>query len=252
MKWLDSHAHITDEAFNDDFDEMIQRIKDNEIERVLIVCCDVNEVEKALSIQDPDIHFDVAVGIHPSDQKELTDEIYETFLKWAKDDRIIAIGEIGLDYHWDKDNKEAQQALFIRQIKLANELNKPIIVHSRDAIQDTYDILKKYPCLGVMHCYSDSKEMAAEFLKLGMYISLAGPVTFTSAKEPKEVAKMLPLDRLLIETDCPYLAPVPKRGKRNEPSFVRHTGEYIAELKEVDVETLKKHLNENYKKLFKI
>lgn len=251
MAWLDSHTHINDEAFDDDFDDVLNRMIENDVKKAMIVCLNENDFNRALKIKRDGIEFDIALGIYPGDVKKMNDEEKERILELLADPRVKAVGEIGLDYYWDKDNKQDQKDMFTRQIKIAQKLNKPIIVHSRDAIQDTYDILKNNRVDGVMHCYSDSKEMAKELLKLGMYISLSGTVTFKNSKEPKEVAKIVPLDRLLIETDAPYLAPVPNRGKRNEPAFVALTGAYIAELLNIDEEILKKHINENYDSLFR-
>lgn len=251
MAWLDSHTHINDEAFDDDLDDVLNRMIENDVKKAMIVCLNENDFNRALKIKRDGIEFDIALGIYPGDVKKMNDEEKERILELLADPRVKAVGEIGLDYYWDKDNKQDQKDMFIRQIKIAQKLNKPIIVHSRDAIQDTYDILKNNRVDGVMHCYSDSKEMAKELLKLGMYISLSGTVTFKNSKEPKEVAKTVPLDRLLIETDAPYLAPVPNRGKRNEPAFVALTGAYIAELLNIDEEILKKHINENYDSLFR-
>lgn len=251
MAWLDSHTHINDEAFDDDINEVIQRMIDAKVKKAMIVCLNEGDFRKALNITSDQIEFDIALGVYPGDVKEFSKERVEKILSLLEDSRVKAIGEIGLDYYWDKDNKDAQKEIFIRQIEIAERLNKPIIVHSRNAIQDTYDILKAHRVKGVMHCYSDSKEMAKEFIKLGMYISLSGTVTFKNAKEPKEVAKIVPLDRLLIETDCPYLTPVPHRGKRNEPAYVVHTGQYIAELLKMDEDELQKRINENYDNLFR-
>lgn len=251
MAWLDSHTHINDEVFDDDLDDVLNRMIENDVKKAMIVCLNENDFNRALKIKRDGIEFDIALGIYPGDVKKMNDEEKERILELLADPRVKAVGEIGLDYYWDKDNKQDQKDMFTRQIKIAQKLNKPIIVHSRDAIQDTYDILKNNRVDGVMHCYSDSKEMAKELLKLGMYISLSGTVTFKNSKEPKEVAKIVPLDRLLIETDAPYLAPVPNRGKRNEPAFVALTGAYIAELLNIDEEILKKHINENYDSLFR-
>ena len=250
MGWIDSHCHILDEAF-DDLDQVIARIKAQDISRCMIVCCYGHEYERALALSQADKRFKVAVGIHPSDVKNLTDDIWEQFYTYAHKIEVTAIGEIGLDYYWDKDNKEQQKAIFIKQIELAKSLHKPIIIHSRDAMQDTYDILKQYDVKGVMHCYSGSKEMAKEFVKLGYYISLGGPVTFKNAHEPKEVAKIVPLERLLIETDCPYLTPEPFRGKRNEPAYVVYTGKKICELRAIAEEEFKQQLVTNFDELFK-
>ena len=251
MGWIDSHCHIIDEAFNDDFDEIIKRIEENNIERCMIVCCYDHEYDKAIALAKKDSRFDVAVGIHPSDVKKLNDDIWNKFIEYSNNPYVKAIGEIGLDYYWDKDNKDDQKDIFIKQIEIANKLNKPILVHSRDAMQDTFDIMKKYPAKGVMHCYSGSREMAKEFMKLGYYLSLGGPVTYKNANEPKEVAKIIDDDKILIETDCPYLTPVPFRGKRNEPSYVVYTGKYISELRNVDEDVFKDQLVNNYDRLFR-
>lgn len=251
MGWIDSHCHIIDEAFSDDFDEIIKRIEENNIERCMIVCCYDHEYDKAIALAKKDSRFDVAVGIHPSDVKKLNDDIWNKFIEYSRNPYVKAIGEIGLDYYWDKDNKDDQKDIFIKQIEIANKLNKPILVHSRDAMQDTFDIMKKYPAKGVMHCYSGSREMAKEFMKLGYYLSLGGPVTYKNANEPKEVAKIIDNDKILIETDCPYLTPVPFRGKRNEPSYVVYTGKYISELRNVDEDVFKDQLVNNYDRLFR-
>ena len=251
MGWIDSHCHIIDEAFSDDFDEIIKRIEENNIERCMIVCCYDHEYDKAIALAKKDSRFDVAVGIHPSDVKKLNDDIWNKFIEYSSNPYVKAIGEIGLDYYWDKDNKDDQKDIFIRQIEIANKLNKPILVHSRDAMQDTFDIMKKYPAKGVMHCYSGSREMAKEFMKLGYYLSIGGPVTYKNANEPKEVAKIIDNDKILIETDCPYLTPVPFRGKRNEPSYVVYTGKYISELRNVDEDVFKDQLVNNYDRLFR-
>ena len=251
MGWIDSHCHIIDEAFSDDFDEIIKRIEENNIERCMIVCCYDHEYDKAIALAKKDSRFDVAVGIHPSDVKKLNDDIWNKFIEYSNNPYVKAIGEIGLDYYWDKDNKDDQKDIFIKQIEIANKLNKPILVHSRDAMQDTFDIMKKYPAKGVMHCYSGSREMAKEFMKLGYYLSLGGPVTYKNANKPKEVAKIIDDDKILIETDCPYLTPVPFRGKRNEPSYVVYTGKYISELRNVDEDVFKDQLVNNYDRLFR-
>ena len=166
--------------------------------------------------------------------------------------KCVAIGEIGLDYYWRQDNKELQKKVFEEQILLAKELALPIIVHDREAHEDTLDILKKHKPKGVLHCFSGSVETAKEILKLGMYIGLGGAVTFKNAKKPVEVAEMLPLDRLLLETDCPYMAPVPMRGKRNYSAYIEYVAEKIAEIKGIDPQTVTDQATENTKALFGI
>ena len=245
--WLDSHSHINDDDFNEDLKEILDKMILNDVNRCMIVSLNVASYLKAKEIKDERIEFKRAIGIYPEDTSLTEEEMNEIFKYYEEAD---AIGEIGLDYHWYKDTKEKQKELFIRQIEMANRLNKPVIIHAREAIQDTYDILKEHPCKAVLHCYSGSVEMAKEFTKLGYYISFAGPITFKNAKEPIEVAKSIPLDRLLIETDSPYLSPVPNRGKRNDPSNVIYIGKLIAKELGIDEEKLKEQINKNYDALF--
>ena len=247
MNYLDSHCHINDEAFNEDLDAVLNRMLENKVTKAMIVSVSLNDYKKTLNIKKEGIEFKKALGVYPEDTS-ISEEEFNQYIEYVKD--CDALGEIGLDYHWYKDTKDAQKELFIRQIKIAKELNKPIIVHSRDALNDTYEILKEYPCKGVLHCYSGSKEMAKEFVKLGYYISIAGPITWKNAKEPLEVIKVVPLDRLLIETDCPYLTPAPNRGKRNEPSNVIYTARKIMEELGIDEESFLTQINENYDTLF--
>ena len=233
MNCLDSHCHINDESYLEDLDEVLDRMVTNKVTKAMLVCVSLDDYKRSLDIKKEGITFKKAIGVYP----EYTN---------------MSVGEIGLDYHWYKDTKEAQKELFIRQIKIANELNKPVIVHAREALGDTYQILKDNPCRGVLHCYSGSYELAKEFVKLGYYISIGGPVTFKNAKEPLEVAKNIPLDKLLIETDSPYLTPVPNRGKRNEPSNVVFTAKKIMEVRGLDEETFLAQINKNYDDLFKL
>lgn len=245
--WLDSHCHINSLEFKDDLNEVLDKMVFSDVKRAMIISCKPEEYEIAKEIRDSRIEFKRAIGVYPEDAK-LSNEEYKEYSKYF--DEVDAIGEIGLDYYWAKESKEIQKEVFIRQIKEAQRLNKPIIVHARDAIQDAYDIMKEYRCRGVLHCYSGSAEMAKEFVKLGYYISIAGTVTFKNAKEPLRVAQSIPLDKLLIETDSPYLTPVPFRGKRNDPSYVVYTGKFIADNLGIDYETFKRQINSNYNELF--
>lgn len=247
MNYLDSHCHLNDEAFDEDLDEVLNRMLENKVTKAMIVSVSLNDYKKTLNIKKEGIEFKKAIGVYPEDTN-ISDEEFNQYIEYVKE--CDALGEIGLDYHWYKDTKDKQKELFIKQIEIAKELNKPIIVHSRDALNDTYEILKEHQCKGVLHCYSGSKEMAKEFVKLGYYISIAGPITWKNAKEPLEVIKVVPLDRLLIETDCPYLTPVPNRGKRNEPSNVVYTARKIMEELNIDEESFLKQINENYDTLF--
>ncbi len=249
--WIDSHCHINDEAFKDDLDEVLSRMIENDVRKAMIVSLNEDDLRISRTIQKEGISFKRSIGVFPEDAWVFEDEKIERILKECAAEDIAAVGEIGLDYYWDKEHKEKQKEVFRRQLMLAKELDKPVIIHSRDAMEDTYKLIKESGIhRGVMHCYSGSKEMAKEFVKLGFHISIAGPVTFKNAREPKEVIKEVPLDRLLIETDSPYLTPVPHRGKRNEPSYVVHTGRFIAEQLGIDEEVFRRRVEENYDELF--
>ena len=250
MNWLDSHCHINDKAFRSDLQEVLDRMAENDVTKAMIISSYLEDYDFALKICDDRIAFKRSLGIYPGDVDEVDEELFDRYVQHFKGEECIAIGEIGLDYHWQKHNIPRQKEIFARQLEIAAALDKPVIIHSRDAIQDTYDILKAHPCKTVMHCYSDSMEMAKEFVKLGCYISISGTVTWKNAKEPLRVIRNVPLDRLLIKTDCPYLTPAPHRGERNEPSFVVHTGRKICEELGLEEESFKKQLNENYHRLF--
>jgi TatD DNase family protein len=250
MNWLDSHCHINDKAFRSDLQEVLDRMAENDVTKAMIISSYLEDYDFALKIRDDRIAFKRSLGIYPGDVDEVDEELFDRYVQHFQEEDCIAIGEIGLDYHWQKHNIPRQKEIFARQLEIAAALDKPVIIHSRDAIQDTYDILKAHPCKTVMHCYSDSMEMAKEFVKLGCYISISGTVTWKNAKEPLRVIRNVPLDRLLIETDCPYLTPAPHRGERNEPSFVVHTGRKICEELGLEEESFKKQLNENYHRLF--
>ena len=252
--WIDTHAHLADSEFDEDRNEVIQRAKDAGIGKIVLIGCDVEGAKRTLKLAYTDDMFDVAIGFHPEGVLEDRDEA--SMFELMKDPKVKLIGEIGLDFYWDKDpeHHKLQEALFLKQIDWANKLNKPISIHMRDASQRTYDILRTHPVKrgGVMHCYSGSVEMAREFIKLGYYISLAGPVTFKNAHIPKDVAREIPLEWLLIETDSPYLAPHPLRGKRNESSYVVETAKVIAEIRGIPLEDLESSLETNYKRLIEV
>ena len=247
MFYLDSHCHINDDKFNDDLDLVLQRMEDNHINKCMIVSVNPNEYIKTQSIKSSNIQIKKAIGIYPEDAG-ISEDKKQEFYKYFKD--ADAIGEIGLDYHWYKDTKEEQKRIFIEQIHMANELNKPIIVHTRDACQDTVEILKNHRCKGVIHCFSESAETAKVLSDLGYYISLSGTITFMKEEKAKSIIKSIPMDKLLIETDSPYLSPVPKRGQRNEPSNVIYVARFISEVLNISEEELMEHINKNYECLF--
>ena len=248
---IDSHAHILSEYY-DDIESFIEKLKDKDILKVINCADSISTSKEVLDLYKKyDGYLVPAIGIHPEnvDLKENTIESLEELLKKNK---VVAIGEIGLDYNFNDENKEEQKEFFNRQLDLAEKYNLPIIVHTRDSIQDCYDILKKRKLKGVIHCYSGSIEMAKEILKLGMYIGLGGAVTFKNAVKPCEVAKFVPEDRLLIETDAPYMTPVPFRGKRCDSLHIPYTAEKIAELRGVTAQEILDLTDKNARELFKI
>lgn len=251
---FDSHAHLTDSKYKKDRTDVIDRCK-KELDYVLNPGADLESSKKAVKLAKRHDFIYAAVGVHPHEAKSM-DEITLKLLKsLTKEDKVKAIGEIGLDYYYDNSPRDIQKKWFIKQIRLAKELKLPIIIHDRDAHQDTLEILKKEDNFDngvVIHCFSGSKELARQYVELGAYISLAGPVTFKNAKKAKEVAKSVPLDRLFIETDSPYLTPEPHRGKRNEPIFVEHICNEIAILKEISYDEVLEQTKKNAKDFFSI
>lgn len=253
--FIDSHAHLDDSRFDGDRDILIKSLKDNDIELVINIGADLQSSIDSLKLADKYDNIYATIGVHPHSAKEVTEETLEEFRKLAKHPKVVAIGEIGLDFYYDNSPRDIQRKWFREQLKLAKELNLPVVIHSREATKETYDIIKEEQdgtLRGVLHCFSASKEVAMEYIKLGFYISLAGPVTFKNARVAKEVAKAVPLDKLLIETDCPYLAPEPNRGRRNEPKYVRYVAEKITELRGIPVEEVAEQTRKNTKELFGI
>jgi TatD DNase family protein len=254
-KFIDSHAHLDDKAFDEDRDKVIDTLKDNNIELVLDPGSDLDSSKAAVELAGKYPFIYAAVGCHPHDSKFMNGDTMDIFRELAKNKKVIGIGEIGLDYFYDNSDRETQKIWFREQIRLAKELDMPYIVHDREAHEDVFKIMKEENydgTRGILHCYSSSVEMAKEFMKLGFFISLGGPVTFKKSKTPKLVAREVPLDRILIETDSPYLTPEPFRGKRNEPKYVKYAAEEIARIKEVPVDVVAKKTAENFRKLFNL
>jgi TatD DNase family protein len=250
---IDTHSHLFEDEFKDDLDDCIKRCKDNNVNKIMIVGFSDETNAKALELSKKYDIFYPTAGVHPEEAGPDYLDKFNRLVEFIKNNKVYAIGECGLDYYWDITYKEEQKELLKLQCDLALKNDLPIIIHMREATKDTYDILKDYKGLrGVMHCYSGSYEMAKEFIKLGFYISLGGPVTFKNAKEPKLIAKEIPLEKLLIETDCPFLAPTPYRGKRNESSYVKLVCEAIAELRGISFDSVEKATEENTKELFKL
>ena len=253
---FDSHAHLNDERFDEDREELISSLQEKGVDLVVNPgACIKTSIESVELANKYDFIY-AAVGVHPHDVGELDDSAIDTLRQLATENKkVVAIGEIGLDYYYDNSPREVQKEWFIKQIELANELKLPIIIHDRDAHGDTFEIIKKHksPEIGcVLHCYSGNVELAREYVKMGCYISLSGTVTFKNNKKTKEVAREIPLDRLFIETDSPYMAPTPHRGKRNDPSLVQFVADTIAIEKGVSYETVCEATKENAKRFFGI
>jgi len=250
---IDTHAHLNDSRYSTEkVEEIVSSLFLNNIEKVITVGYDTESSLKSVELSEKYDNVCAVVGIHPSSPEE---DI--SFLKdLTKNKKVLAIGEIGLDYHYPNFNKELQIDTFISQIKLAYSLKLPIVIHLRDAYEDMLNILKEYKEYlvygAVVHCYSGSLEYAKELLNLGLYISFTGVITFNNAKKSIEVIKNIPLDKIMIETDCPYLAPEPYRGKLNEPKFVNLVFDKICEVRKIDRESLTQILRENTRKFYKI
>ncbi|WP_226677553.1 TatD family hydrolase [Rossellomorea aquimaris] len=252
---FDTHVHLNAEQFDEDLEEVISRAREAGVENMVVVGFDRPTIDRAMELIGQYDFLYAAIGWHPVDAIDMKDEDLVWIEELSQHPKVVAIGEMGLDYHWDKSPKDVQKEVFRKQIQLAKKVKLPIVIHNRDATQDIVDILREEGADevgGIMHCFSGSPEIAQECVDMNFYISLGGPVTFKNAKKPKEVAKEIPLEKLLIETDCPYLAPHPYRGKRNEPAYVKLVAEQIAELKEVSLEEVEKMTTENAKKLFNI
>jgi len=252
---FDTHSHLNSPKFADELPQLIEAARANGVQNIVIPGYDYESNVRAVEIAEANEGIYCAVGYHPCDLNDLTDDHYQQLYTWAKLDSVVAIGEIGLDYYWDTTTKELQDQMFRKQIAIAKDLNMPIVIHDRDAHGDILRLLQEEDAAkvgGIMHCFSGSWEMAQECMKLGFYISFGGPVTFKNGKRPAEVASKIPLDRLLVETDAPYLTPEPYRGKRNEPAYVKHVAEKIAALREMPFEELAAATTANAKTLFRI
>ena len=248
---FDTHAHYDSGAFNADRFEILESMPEKNVGLIVDPGCDLISSRDAIALAEKYDFVYAAVGWHPEDIDKLSEEGFAELTKLAGQPKCVAVGEIGLDYYWDAEHKDEQKALFIRQIELALRLNKPIIVHDREAHGDSFDIVCRYPELrGVFHCYSGSAEMAAELLKRGWYLGFDGPITYKNARKSIEVLEMCPLDRMVIETDSPYLTPVPNRGKRNDSSNLKYVIEKIAEVKGISPEEIERATFENGKRLY--
>ncbi|MBB4826798.1 TatD DNase family protein [Sporosarcina luteola] len=253
--FIDTHVHLNADQYEEDVEEVIQRALDANVTKMVVIGFDRKTIEKAMELTEAYPFIYAVVGWHPVDAIDCTEQDLQWIEALAKHPKVVGIGEIGLDYYWDKSPKDVQQQLFRKQIQLAKKVELPIIIHNREATADVVRILKEEGAQevgGIMHCFSGSVETARECIDMNFMISLGGPVTFKNAKMPKQVATDIPLEHLLIETDAPYLAPHPNRGKRNEPAFVTLVAEEIARLKNVPLEEVAETTTRNALKLFSI
>ena len=252
MELLDSHAHYNDEKFDDDRDTIIKEAYNSGITTIINAGYSLESSKKAIEIANQYKFMYATVGVSPNDIEDLKGNYIEDIEELAKSYKVVAIGEIGLDYYWNKENKEKQKEIFMEQIKLANKLELPIVIHTREAVMDTIDILKKIECKkrGVFHCCPLNRELVKEALKLGFYISFAGPVTFKNSKNAEEIVNLVPIEKILIETDSPYLSPEPVRGRRNDSQNVKYIAQKIADIKGLTIEEVAKQMHKNIEKIF--
>ncbi|NMB44228.1 MAG: TatD family hydrolase [Clostridiales bacterium] len=252
---FESHAHYDDEAFDKDREELLNSFMDKGIEYVVNIGSTISDSKKTIELTKKYPFIYGSIGVHPSETKDMN----EDDIKWLKEmsslDKIIAIGEIGLDYYWDNVERAVQKHWFERQLDLAKEANLPVVVHSRDAASDTFDIIKNAKLdekLGVLHCFAYSKEMAKQYIDMGFYIGVGGVLTFKNARKLREVVEYIPLDYILLETDSPYLAPEPNRGKRNDSTNLKYVASEIARIKNIDYEEVIEITRNNGINLFRI
>lgn len=252
---FDSHAHYDDEAYDEDRHNMIENLNNEGVEAFVNIGASIDSSKSSIALTKKYPFVYAAVGVHPENIKNMTEEDLEWIRTHSQENKVVAIGEIGLDYYWDKENKEDQKKWFRKQIGVAREQKLPIVIHSRDAVADTIEILKEEHVEeigGIIHCYSYSKESLREFLNLGLYVGIGGVVTFKNGRKLREVVEELPIDRIVLETDAPYLAPEPFRGKRNSSAYLKYVVDKIAEIKETSTEEVIQITNENTYRVYRI
>ncbi|MGN0165817.1 MAG: TatD family hydrolase [Lachnospiraceae bacterium] len=259
LKIFDTHAHYDDESFNEDREELLEQIKVAGVQKVVNIGCNMKSSRETVALIQNREGFYGSVGIHPSDAEEYCEAAVQELETLAENRRIVAIGEIGLDYYWNDFPKEVQKEAFLGQLELARKLDMPVVIHSREAAADTFQIMKEHAeklrdegkeVKGVIHCYSGSYEMAEEYIKLGYYLGIGGVITYKNARKLVEVVEAVPLEWLVTETDCPYLTPVPNRGKRNDSSNISYVIEKISEIKGINIEQASAQLWENAHRLY--
>lgn len=249
---FDTHAHYDDKRFSEDIDNVLTALPAVGICGIVNCATDINSCKKSLEMAEKYDYIYFAAGIHPHEAEACEKDFINELRKYTSHKKCVAIGEIGLDYHYDFSPREIQREVFEKQLILAKELDLPVIIHDREAHGDTWELLKKYSPKGIVHCFSGSAEMARDIVNLGMYIGLGGAVTFKNAKKPVEVAKYVPIEKLVLETDCPYMSPVPFRGKRNDSRLISYTAEFIASIKEMSPQLLLDETRKNAETIFSI
>ncbi|MCI6059837.1 MAG: TatD family hydrolase [Dorea sp.] len=251
---FDTHAHYDSEQFNEDREELLCSMEEQGVGTIVNVCASYASCERVTNMVQKYPFMYAAVGIHPDHVGSLNEETFAKMKELFSRDKVIAVGEIGLDYYWDNESHDLQKKWFIRQLELARELDLPVLIHSRDAAADTMEIMKAHAegLNGVIHCYSYSREMAQEYVKMGFYIGVGGVVTFKNGRKLKETVAEIPLESIVLETDCPYLAPEPYRGKRNHSAYIRYVAETIAEIKGVTYEEVVAQTEENARKMYRL
>ena len=251
---FDSHAHYDSQQFDEDRHELLSSMQENGVGTIVNSGADWDSVTEVVELAKQYSFIYAAVGLHPDEVGDLNEERFAYMKSQCQKEKVVAVGEIGLDYYWDNEEHDVQKKWFIRQLELARELDLPVIIHSRDAAEDTLKIVKEYGqgLRGVIHCFSYSKELAREYVKMGFHIGVGGVVTFNNGKKLKEIVEEIPLERILLETDCPYLAPVPFRGKRNSSLYIPYIVEEIANIKGIPYEEVVAQTEQNGKMLFGI
>ncbi len=249
---FDTHAHYDDGQFDEDREELLASMAENGVGTIVNVSASYASCERVTDMARDYPFLYAAVGVHPDEVGDLDEESFARMKALFTREKVVAVGEIGLDYYWDKESHEIQKKWFIRQLELAGELGLPVVIHSREAAADTMEIMKRYAkgLKGVIHCYSYSREMAKEYVKMGFYIGVGGVVTFKNARKLKETVEEIPLASIVLETDCPYLAPVPYRGKRNHSAYIRYVAEEVARLKGLSCEEVIRQTEKNAKELY--
>lgn len=252
---FETHAHYEDEAFDEDRREILESLPKNNIEYIVNISSVIKTVEKSINLADNYDFIYASVGIHPEEAMLMNEERLMWLKEKANHPKVLAIGEIGLDYYWDTPDKDTQKTWFTRQIEMAREIEKPLVIHSRDAANDTFNLMKEsnaHELGGVLHCFSYGVEQARQYLNKGFYLGIGGVVTFKNGRKLKEVVAYSPLEQLVLETDCPYLSPVPFRGKRNSSLYLPYIAQEIANIKNIDYDTVVRVTNENAKRLYRM